>query len=246
MKCIILAAGYATRMYPLTKDFPKPLLTIGGSTILDRLLDDLEQISEIDECVVITNHRFIDIFSQWNDGQNRRFSITILDDGSTENENRLGAVRDLKFAIDQCAIEDDVLVLAGDNLLDFSCAGFVAFSKEKQHSCIMYHYQPEVARLQRTGVVEFDGNGKILGMQEKPEKPATHYAVPPFYIYRKEDLHWITEAIEQGCNVDAPGNLLAWMCGFCEMYAYEMPGNREDVGCLEDYERLKAQAEIGR
>ena len=117
MKCVILAAGYATRMYPLTENFPKPLLDVGGKTIMDRLLDDIETISVIDECCVVSNHKFISHFNEWAASQSRRFKITVLDDGSTENDNRLGAVCDLDFAIKQCDINDDVFVLAGDNLL---------------------------------------------------------------------------------------------------------------------------------
>lgn len=239
MKCIILAAGYATRMYPLTENFPKPLLEVGGRTIMDRLLDDIETIDSVDECVVITNHRFITHFEAWKEKQERRFSITVLDDGSTENDNRLGAVKDLDFAIDKCSIVDDVLVLAGDNLLTFSLKGYVDFFETKKHSSIMYYKEPELARLQRTGVIDIDDAGKVLVMQEKPKEPVSDCAVPPFYIYAKEDLHWISEAVATGVNVDAPGNLLSKMCQFCEVYAYEMPGKRIDVGCLADYEAIK-------
>lgn len=239
MKCVILAAGYATRMYPLTENFPKPLLEIKGRTIMDRLLDDIETIEAVDECVVVTNHRFISHFEQWVKEQNRRFNITVLDDGSTENDNRLGAVKDLDFAISECDIDDDVLVLAGDNLLEFSLKGYAQFFEKKQHSSIMYYYEPEIDRLKRTGVIEIDESGKVLSMAEKPAEPATHYAVPPFYIYAKEDLHYISEAVASGVNVDAPGNLLSKMCELCEIYAYEMPGKRVDVGCLADYEKIK-------
>ncbi|MBQ4282771.1 MAG: nucleotidyltransferase family protein [Lachnospira sp.] len=240
MKCVILAAGYATRMYPLTENFPKPLLEVGGRTIMDRLLDDIETIEQIDECVVVTNHRFIAHFEDWKSRQSdRRFSIDVLDDGSTENDNRLGAVKDLDFAIGECNIDDDVLVLAGDNLLDFSLKGYVEFFVEKNHSSIMYYYEPELDRLRRTGVIDIDGEGKVLSMQEKPQNPVSNYAVPPFYIYAKDDLHWIREAVVSGVNVDAPGNLLSKMCQYCEVYAFNMPGKRIDVGCLADYEKIK-------
>ncbi len=239
MKCIILAAGYATRMYPLTENFPKPLLEVGGRTIMDRLIDDIETIQTVDECVVVTNHRFITHFKEWADKQARRFDIAVLDDGSTENDNRLGAVKDLDFVIKECGIDDDVLVLAGDNLLDFSLKGYVDFFVTKKHSSIMYYREPELARLQRTGVIAIDDDSKVLTMQEKPKEPVSDCAVPPFYIYAKEDLHCISEAVAYGVNVDAPGNLLSKMCQYCEIYAYEMPGKRIDVGCLADYERIK-------
>lgn len=239
MKCVILAAGYATRMYPLTENFPKPLLRVGDRTILDRLLDDIEDIDLVDECIVVTNHRFILHFKEWAKEQKRRFSITVLDDGSTENANRLGAVMDLAFSIDKCKIDDDVLVLAGDNLLDFSLKGFVEFFSKKHKSSIMYYCELELSRLQRTGVADIDNNGRVLLMQEKPKNPVSHNAVPPFYIYSKEDLGRINEAIASGVNVDAPGNLLSELCKCCAIYAYEMPGKRIDVGCIKDYEDIR-------
>ena len=241
MKAVILAAGYATRLYPLTENLPKPLLKIGESTILGRLIKDIEAIDGIDEIIVVTNHKFAKIFEDWAAEKKKTIQkkINVLDDGSTSNDNRLGAVCDLLLAIDKCSIDDDIMVLAADNILDFSLKGFVDFFHDKKASCIMCHYEPEIAKLQRTGVVELASDKKVLQMQEKPENPVSHWAVPPFYIYSKKDLPLIKTAIDGGCGFDAPGNLAHYLVDKTEVYAWEMPGHRFDIGSLNSYEEAK-------
>ena len=240
MKTIVLAAGYATRLYPLTEHFPKPLLEIGKSTILDRLLDDVDTIPGIDGHIVVTNHKFAPIFERWS--QSRRGSgkpVRILDDGTSSNETRLGAVRDLQLAIDTFGIDEDILVLAADNILDFSLKGFVEAFREKGTSMIMCHDEPEIYKLQRTGVIEVDEGFKVLQMQEKPEVPVSHWAVPPFYIYCRADLDLIRHALEHGCGFDAPGNLAHYLADASTLHAWPMPAGRFDIGSLDTYEEAK-------
>lgn len=241
MKNIIIAAGYATRLYPLTENFPKPLLEIGGSTILGRILDDVDTFPEIDEHVIVTNHKFAHIFEDWKAKQSYRKPITIIDDGTSTNETRLGAVKDLLLAIETRNIDDDILVLAADNILDFSFRGFIDFFKEKKTSCIMCHEQPELKKLQRTGVVVLDENNKVLNMEEKPEHPKSHWAVPPFYIYSRKDVQLIIQNSKFLTQhfVDAPGNLAHYMCDKVSMHAWQMPGARFDIGSLDTYEEAK-------
>lgn len=240
MKNVVLAAGYATRLYPLTENFPKPLLEIGGVSILDRILRDIDQIDEVKEHIIITNHKFIRHFEQWKAGSSYSKPITLLDDGSTENDNRLGAVKDLSLAIETLGLEDnDLLVVAADNILDFSFSGFVEFFKEKQTSMIMMHHEPSIPALQRTGVVSFDSDYRVLELQEKPQSPKTHYAVPPFYIYKKEDIPLIKQSIEEGCNTDAPGSLAGYLIRKTPFHVWEMPGKRHDIGTLDTYNQLK-------
>ena len=206
MKNIVIAAGYATRLGELTRNFPKPLLKIGNSTILGRMLDDIDRIPEIDEHIIITNHRFAHIFQEWADNQHYTRPVTIIDDGTSTNETRLGAVCDLLFAMEKLDIDDDLLVVAADNILMFSFQEFVDFAKEKESSCIMCHHQPSIERLQRTGVVVLDDENKVLNMEEKPQVPKSNWAVPPFYIYMKKDLDLVRHSVENGCGKDAPGN----------------------------------------
>ena len=235
MKNIVIAAGYATRLGELTKNFPKPLLKIGSSTILGRMLDDIDRISEIDEHIIITNHKFAPIFEEWKKGLNYQKPITIIDDGTSTNETRLGAVCDLLFAIEKRNIDDDLLVVAADNLLFFSFQEFVEFARMKNTSCIMCHEQASIEKLQRTGVVELDAGLKVLGMEEKPQVPKSHWAVPPFYIYLKKDLDLVRHSVENGCGKDAPGNLAHYMVEHTIMHAWPMSAGRYDIGSLDTY-----------
>lgn len=236
MKNIVIAAGYATRLGELTKNFPKPLLKIGESTILGRMLDDIDGIQEIDEHIIITNHKFAPIFEDWKAAQNYTKPVTIVDDGTETNETRLGAVCDLLYAMEKLQIDDDMLVVAADNLLFFSFQEFVDFAEEKGTSCIMCHEQPELAKLQRTGVVELDAKMKVQGMEEKPQVPKSHWAVPPFYIYKKRDLDLVRHSVENGCGKDAPGNLAHYMVEHTVMHAWKMSAGRFDIGSLDTYE----------
>ena len=239
MKNVVIAAGYATRLGELTKNFPKPLLQIGEKTILGRMLDDIDNIAEIDEHVIVTNHKFAPMFNEWASGQTYKKAIIVVDDGTETNETRLGAVCDLLYAMDKLNIDDDMLVVAADNLLFFSFEGFVRFAKEKNTSCIMCHEQKELSKLQRTGVVVLDENNRVLNMEEKPQAPKSTWAVPPFYVYLKKDLDLVRKSVENGCGKDAPGNLAHYMCDHTIMHAWPMAGTGEnlrfDIGSLDTY-----------
>ena len=235
MKNIVIAAGYATRLGELTKNFPKPLLKIGENTILGRMLDDIDKIPEIDEHIIITNHKFAGIFEEWASKQRYTKPVTIVDDGTETNDTRLGAVCDLLFAMDKLKIDDDMLVVAADNILFFSFQEFVDFAKAKGTSCIMCHEQPSIEKLQRTGVIVLDDNDKVLNMEEKPQEPKSHWAVPPFYIYLKKDLEKVRHSVDNGCGKDAPGNLAHYMVEQVEMHAWKMTAGIFDIGSLDTY-----------
>ena len=239
MKCLILAAGYATRLYPLTENFPKPLLEVGGKTILDWLIDDLDTLGTIDEYVVISNHKFAHIFDAW--AEKKEQKITVVDDGTSSNETRLGAVKDIQFAIDTLGLDDEMLVIAGDNLLNFSLTKFVTYAKKKGTSCIMRYYEASETRLQKSGVVCVDEADRILNMEEKPREPKAHWCCPPFYFYTREDAKLVKTGIASGCGVDAPGSYIAWLCTQTPVHAMEMPGRRFDIGNLESYENVKKE-----
>lgn len=230
---LIIAAGYATRLYPLTENFPKPLLEVGSRNILERILDDVDPLPEVERHIIITNHKFAPIFSDWLQKTDYTKPITIIDDGTSTNETRLGAVRDLLLAIEQEKIDDDIMVLAADNILEFSLRGFVDFFKEKGTSVIMCHHEPELRKLQRTGVIAVNGDMRVLEMQEKPEKPVSNWAVPPFYIYSHSDLPLIRDCMNHGCGFDAPGNLAHYLADASTLHAWRMPAGRFDIGSLD-------------
>ena len=238
MKCVILAAGYATRLYPLTENFPKPLLEVAGKPILDWLIDDMASTGMVEEYIVISNHKFAHIFEEWA-AKKSDVTIRVIDDGTTSNETRLGAVKDIQFAIEQLQLDDDLLVMAGDNLLDFSLGEFMRYGKEKNATCVMRYYEASEARLHKTGVIEIDANDGILSFEEKPAQPKSHWCVPAFYYYTREDSRLIKKGIESGCGTDAPGSFIAWLSGQTKVYAWEMPGRRYDIGNLESYEEVK-------
>ena len=239
MKCLILAAGYATRLYPLTENFPKSLLKVQDKTILDHLVDDIDTIKEVDEYVVISNHKFYSHFCDW--AQSKRQKITVIDDGTVSNETRLGAVKDIQFAIETLNIDDDVLVIAGDNVLDFSLTKFITYAKNKGTSCIMRYYEGDIARLKKSGVASIDNGDKVVDMVEKPLEPKSNWCCPPFYFYKRDDAKKIPNAIAGGCGIDAPGSFVAWLCKKSIVHAMEMPGKRYDIGNLESYEKVQKE-----
>ncbi|MGN1163205.1 MAG: nucleotidyltransferase family protein [Candidatus Ornithospirochaeta sp.] len=235
MTLVILAAGYATRMYPLTLNFPKPLLEVGGKKIIDWLVDDAE-ISGADRTVVVSNHKFFSLFQSWAETRN---NVTVVDDGSVDNDHRLGAVKDIEFAMEKGEISDDILVLAGDNVIDFSFKSFIDYSMKKGTTCIMRHFQSDEAKLRKTGVITIDEDDRVLEMEEKPQNPKSNWAVPPFYYYTREDAALIKDAIASGCGTDAPGSFIAWLAKKRPVHAYLMPGARYDVGSIEGYEKIR-------
>ncbi len=248
MKCIILAAGYATRMYPLTLNFPKPLLEVGGKPILDWLRSDILSCG-VDQIYVVTNSKFYSQFASW---ASDKSEVIVLDDGTDTNETRLGALCDISFVLDyigkyalgdkpEAVFDSDYLVLAGDNVLDFSFKAFIDYACSKASSCVMRHYQGDVERLRRTGVCEIDDNDRILSMEEKPKEPKSNWAVPPFYYYKGRDLELLPEAIESGLSVDAPGSFVSYLASRRPVYAFLMNGHRFDVGTIEGYEKLKTE-----
>ena len=237
---VILAAGYATRLYPLTENFPKPLLRVGGLTLLDRLLAETDAIPAVTRHIVVTNHRFAHHFEQWRAQAGYTRPIELLDDGSVSNETRLGAVRDLLFAINSLNWQDDLLVAAADNVLDFPLGGFAEFFATRQASVLMCGYEPSVEALQRTGVAVLDDEGRVLRLEEKPQVPSSHWAVPPFYIYARQDLPLICGALDDGCKPDAPGNLARYMVERTAVYAWKMPGRRYDIGNMACYRQADA------
>lgn len=239
MKAIILAAGYATRLYPLTKNKAKPLLEVAGKTILDHIMEKVEQVSIIDQVFIVTNEKFAKSFFEWGQLYQGDKTITIINDHTTSNDNRLGAIADIQYVIEQQKIKEDIMVLAGDNLFDFNLKDFVDFYQDMKSDCITVHELTDFGELQRTGVVEIDHNFLVTSFEEKPKKPKSNLAGPPFYIYQRETLSLIAQYLDQGNNPDAPGNFIPWLLGHKAVYAYKFEGLRYDIGTIESYHKVQ-------
>ena len=239
MKCVILAAGYATRLYPLTKDLPKSLLVVAGKTILEHILIKVEEVPEVDEVLLVSNAKFAGQFTDFISRYKGKKPISVLDDGTWDNEHRLGAIADLSLAIERAKIDDDVMVLAGDNLFDFSLKDFASFFHSAQTDCITTHYEDNLEALKKTGVAELNSKGQVLSFEEKPIKPRSNNAVPPFYIYTKMTIKLVQQFLKTGQNADAPGQFVAWLVKLKQIYAYQFFGKRYDIGSLANYEDAK-------
>ncbi|MCX7788245.1 MAG: nucleotidyltransferase family protein [Spirochaetes bacterium] len=239
MKCVLLVAGFATRLYPLTLHTPKPLLEVGGKTILDRLIEKLEEIPSLDEVILVSNGKFFSTFIQWASKCTFSKKLTVLNDGALDNEHRLGAVADLEFAVRKKNMIEDTLVLAGDNLFDFSLKAFVDFFYTKGADCITAHRVEDPEQLRRTGVIIVNSESRVLEFEEKPKHPKSNLAVPPIYLYRSDTLPLLKIYLEEGNNPDAPGNFIPWLLRRKEVYAYLFPGKRYDIGTPESLKEVR-------
>jgi glucose-1-phosphate thymidylyltransferase len=245
MKALILAAGYATRLYPLTRDFPKPLLEVGGQTILDHLLAQMAGIPGLAQIVLVTNHRFFSFFERWKQGRHFPRPVVLLDDGTTGNEDRLGAVGDLRFALEHGELNEDLLVAAADNLLRFPLAEFVqAFhARPAAHICVHQVADPE--RRRRTGIAVLGPDQRVLEFAEKPREPRTDWGVPPLYLFPRATLPRIGAYLDAGGSPEAPGHFLEWLCRIEPVYAYRISGSILDIGTPQSLEAARRLFEAG-
>jgi len=245
MKAIVLAAGYATRLYPLTKDRPKPLLEINGKTIIEFLFDNFKAIQALDTVYVVTNQKFAPVFMQWagalNAAAGYEFNIDIVNDGTLSNDNRLGAIADIQYVIEQKEICDDMLVAAGDNIFQFNFDDFYEFFKSKKRSIVVAQHLKDRARLTQRGVIQFDANRKVVGFQEKPPNPASNYVCPALYLHPAKDVPLYDHYLKENNNPDAPGYFIKWLYKTVDVFAFEMDAPAIDIGTLETYERVCRQ-----
>lgn len=245
MKALILAAGYATRLYPLTQDRPKPLLPVAGKPIADYILDSISKVKEIDQVFVVTNAKFSDAFKKWADLLNRsnrydKLQITIVNDKTTSNETRLGAIADIQFVIDEYQVNDDMLIIAGDNIFTFDFNEMVGMMRDLNHDVICGFVEEDTEKLHHTGVIELDKDQRVIGFEEKPENPKSNFACPAIYVYRKETLRLIKNYLNAGMNPDAPGHFIPWLIKQIPVYAYIMTVKMYDIGSLESYNQVRA------
>jgi glucose-1-phosphate thymidylyltransferase len=229
---LVLAAGYATRLYPLTLDRPKPLLEVGGRPLLDWLLDRLQAMG-VDETIVVTNARFTSHFNRWAAGKKR---VTIVNDGTTSNDDRLGAIGDLGFVLDALRVDDDLVVVAGDNLFVGDISGFSAYGREVDAPVLAVHDVGDLGLMREYNQVEVDDTGRVLFMEEKPEQARTTLAGVALYYYPRKTLPLIKQYLADGNNPDQPGRLPEWLHSRTDVYAWRLPGEWYDIGSREQLE----------
>ncbi|MEG2310526.1 MAG: nucleotidyltransferase family protein [Clostridia bacterium] len=230
MKCILLCAGYATRLFPLTENFPKALLEVGGRAILDYTLDEVNTIDEIDQIYLVTNAKYATCFEKWAKEKDNIKPITVYNDGTYSNEDRLGAIGDIEFTIEKAKIDDDILILATDNLFTFKLKDFFDFYKTKNAPSVCVVKEENVETLKKLGVAEVDENMRIIGFVEKPSVPVSDYAVYAEYIYPKNIIPEIKKYLDAGNSCDAPGKLIEYMYKKVPTYAYAFDGVCYDIG----------------
>ena len=239
MKAILLGAGYATRLYPLTKNKAKPLLEVAGKTITDHIVEKIVQVPEVDEIIIVTNDKFAHQFEEWVDQANYDMKFTVVNDGTLTNETRLGAIGDIQFVIDQLGIQDDLLILAGDNLFEFSLAEFVDFAKKYDSDALAMYYEANLDQLKRNGTANFDENRTVTDFIEKPDKPTYNHCVPTFYVLKEDTLPLIQEYLNAGNNPDAPGNFIPYLIQHNQVKAFVFEGKRYDIGTVESYNAVQ-------
>jgi glucose-1-phosphate thymidylyltransferase len=221
MKALILAAGYATRLRPLTDAIPKQLLPVGGRPMVDWILDRIEETSA-DEIHLVTNARFAPEFERWGDGKD----VRVHNDGTTSNEDRLGAVGDIQFV----GLDDDLLVVAGDNLFDYSLADYEAYWRKKGGSSVAVHDVGDRELAKKYGIVDVDANDRITNFVEKPEQPPTTLCATAMYLYTRDHARLVGTYLEEGNPPDQPGHYVAWLHKREPVYAYRFPGEWFDIG----------------
>ncbi|MCI8630280.1 MAG: nucleotidyltransferase family protein [Firmicutes bacterium] len=240
MKAIILAAGYATRLYPLTINKPKALLTINEKPIINYIVEQINTIDVVDEIYVVTNHKFIDSFADWQNEIESRAKITVLDDGTTSEQDRKGAIGDIAFVIQKMNINDELLVVAGDNFFTYPLKNYYDFYKQKDKDCVCVKVWNDEKTLRNFGIALLDQNNKVLDIEEKPENPKSNTVVFAMYLYQKDTIPLFEKYLSQGNNPDAPGNFPAWLYKQKEVYAYTFKGECYDIGTPESYQEVQA------
>jgi len=235
MKALVLAAGYATRLRPLTDKTAKPLLELAGRPMLDYLCDRIDEAGAVSELHVVSNARFAADFERWAGARKGRLQPVVHDDGSRSNEERLGAIADVGFVIDQAGLAgEDLLVVAGDNLFDFSLAAMIEFWRSKPGaSCVAVQRCPDIALVSSYGVVELSPEGRVVEFVEKPERPTSDLIATAAYIYSSEHAAMIERYLAEGNSPDQPGNFLAWLYSREPVFGYIFDETWLDIGSRE-------------
>ncbi|MAG21811.1 MAG: hypothetical protein CL943_00705 [Candidatus Diapherotrites archaeon] len=242
MKAIIPAAGYATRMYPLTKDKAKPLLEVKGKKMVEHVIGKISEISDVNEIFVVTNAKFYDQFVEWSKGFESKIPIKILNDGTTSNEDRLGSMGDINFVIESEKIEEEIIIVNSDNLFTFELTDLTEFFKEKGTPVIGLYDTRSIEEAKKMGNPEIDDSNRVVGFVEKPPEPKSTLCSVGIYAYTKEGVAMIKQYLDEGNPPDKTGDFVDWLYQRTPVYGFvfDKPEDKWfDIGSLETYEEAK-------
>jgi glucose-1-phosphate thymidylyltransferase len=244
MKLLILAAGYATRLYPLTKNKAKPLLDVAGRPMIEHVLATTEEIRELDHIFVVTNEKFARDFETWAAAYRKSRPhcppITVVNDHSTDDSNKLGAIGDIKLVIDSQKVDDDLLIIGGDNLFKSSLAELVQFAAKHGTTLGVYDIG-NLEEMKKYGSVSANDNDQIMEFVEKPPQPKTTLAAMCLYYYPRSVLPMVDQYVKEGNNPDQPGRLVAWLYQRQPAYAYQIRGQWLDIGSFETLDQANRE-----
>jgi len=241
MKVIILAAGYATRLYPLTKNTPKPLLEVAGKPIVEHIIEKIEEIEDIDEIFIVTNEKFHVTFEEWNENFHSAKKIKIINDGTTSNEDRLGSLGDVNFVIEKEKIKDAVMIVAGDNLFEFSLKEFAEEHKKHKKSAVALYDVQDKELAKHYGIVGVNHENKMIEFVEKPSQPSSTLASTGVYIYTPHVVPMLQEFVSMYDNSDKAGNFLEWLHKKEHVYCFITDKTWFDIGTLDQLEKAKQE-----
>ena len=243
MKVLLLCAGYATRLYPLTIDKPKPLLPVAGKPVIEYTLDIIERVKEVDEVFIVTNQKFASHFEEWSKSFSYSKKIVVVNDGTVSNDDRLGATGDIEFVIKNKSIKDDLLILAGDNIFKSDLKGFMDFSISKSpHITIGLFDVKKIILAKKYGIVKLDDTKKIAEFKEKPKKPDSTLAAQCLYFFPKEKLAIVKQYLNTDSSKDAPGYFLEWLSKNDQVFGYVFKDVKWfDIGDMASYEKANSE-----
>ena len=239
MKLIILAAGYATRLYPLTLNQPKPLLPVAGKPMMEHVVDKVADIRAIDHAYIVTNAKFVSHFEKWAEGYHNpevTFSFTIVNDGSTDDSNKLGAIGDLHLVLTQHEVDEDIIVVGGDNLFSQDLSEFGKYCLQKNAPVTGVYDVGDLEEIKKYNAIEIDDDNRIVYFEEKPKVPKSTLTGIALYYYPKDTLALIRQYIADGNNPDQPGRLVQWLYSRVPFYVWKVPGLWFDIGSIESLE----------
>ena len=248
MQALILAAGYATRLYPLTLTQPKPLLPVGGKPMLEHVIDHLAPIEGMQEVFIVTNEKFVTHFTEWSEKYRRekkKLDFKIINDGSTSDADKLGAIGDMNLVITRENVSGDLLVVAGDNLFDSSLAPFVEFARKQKTTVLAVYDVGDLESIKKYNSITLDAEGKITFFEEKPKNPTSTITGIALYYFPPDVVEMIKTYVAEGNNPDQPGRLIQWLYPRVPVHTWTVPGRWFDIGSketLEEADRIFNQA----